>query len=165
MASAKYLQRNSGINALEPKADRFATAGETDVIRATGCEAIYFAVLLGAAADNTNTITVLACDNVTPTTETAIPFMYRLVSTAGTYGAVTAATTSGIAIDGDLAANQYYEIEVDPSDVEAANSHAGNQFVRCTVTEGGTATAQLGAIYCLRMGEHNAHDVPASAIA
>lgn len=162
MASAKYLQMLTGVNAVVPVADTFATAAESDVIRADNCEAILFHVLTGAAADNTNTVTVEACDDVTPSNSTAIPFMYRKVTTAGTHSAVASATTSGVSFTASTA-NQYIEIEVDPADVEAASSHAGRRYVRCVVTEAGNAGAQVGCVYAQRV-EHFAGDQPQSAI-
>jgi hypothetical protein len=148
MAIGKFAQEFACVLGLAPKADAFATTGVSDVINATDAEEVIFRLLLGAAADNVNTITVEACDNVTPSNTTAIPFTYVLTSTEGSPGALTVATASGVATDGDLASGQHYTIMVDPADIEAASSHAGRKYVRLLVTEGGTATAQLGAIDC-----------------
>jgi hypothetical protein len=146
MAIGRFAQEFATVLGLPPQADAFATAGESDVVNATDAEEVIFRLLLGAAADNVNTITVEACDDVTPSNSTAIPFTYVLTSVEGSPGALTAATAAGVATDGDLAANQHYTIMVDPADIEAASSHAGRKYVRLVVTEGGTATAQLGAI-------------------
>lgn len=146
MAVGRFAQEFATVLGLPPQADAFATTGISDIVNATDAEEVIFRLLLGATADNVNTITVEACDNTTPSNSTAIPFTYQLTSTEGSPGAVTVATSSGVATDGDLAANQHYTIMVDPADIEAAASHAGRKYVRLVVTEGGSAGAQLGAI-------------------
>jgi hypothetical protein len=149
MAIGKFAQEFACVMGKAPVADCFATVGYSDVINASDAEEVIFLLLLGAAADNVNTITVEACDNVTPSNSTAIPFTYQLTSTEGSPGTVTAVAATGVATDGDLAAGQHYVVMVDPADIEAASSHAGRKYCRLVVTEGGTATAQLGAIYVL----------------
>jgi hypothetical protein len=154
----KFAQNNKVINCLPPAADRFATAGNGDVIRADNCDSIVFLVMTGASADNTNVITVESCDNVTPTTSTAIVFTVSSVVSGDTNDTPTATATTGKAFTASTA-DQYYIVEVDPADVAAANSEAGDKYVRCVVTEAGTATAQLGCIVGIRVGEHIAQAV------
>lgn len=157
MASAKFAQENGLINALDPAADRFATAGNSDVIRADNCEEIVFTVITGASVATTPTITVEACDNVTPSNTTAILFKSVSVTTAGTYGAVTDRTSAGFALT-TATASQYHIIMVDPADVAAANSHEGRNYVRCVVTEN-EDVPQFGNIMAIRYKEHFAQDV------
>jgi hypothetical protein len=163
MAKGSWAQNNAVVNAIVPVADTFASAANGDVMAADGCESIVFIVVTGAAADNTNVITVEACDNVTPDSSTAIAFTVQAVTTAGTYGAVTDVAATGQAFTASTA-NQYYVVEVDPADIEAASSHAGRNYVRCVVTEAGNAGAQVGCAIGIRTGLHFAQDVPASAI-
>ena len=160
--TGKFIQNNGVINCVVPVADTFASAANGDVIRADGCEEVVFIVVTGASAATENVITVQACDTVVPGTGTAITFNYVSVTTAGTYGALTAATVSGFSM-ASATANQYHIIMVDPADVEAANSHAGNRYVRCVVTED-QDVPQVGCVVGLRTGEHQAHDVLQSAI-
>jgi len=157
---AKYLENNKIIMGAEPKADRFDTSQASDVVRADGCESIVFTVWTGASADNTNTIAAQSCDNVTPDTATAIPFMYKktISGDTETVKATAVAAGSTIAMTASTA-NQFITIEIDPADVEAANSHAGDRYCRILVTEAGNAGAQLGAITCVRNGEFNAQAI------
>lgn len=161
---AKFIESNKVINAVVPVADTFATAAESDVISARGCESIVFLVMTGASADNTNTITVLACDNFTPSTETAVPFNVASVLSGDTNSAAVATAVGGKAFTASTA-NQFYIVEVDPADIEAANSHAANPNVRCTVTEGGSAGAQVGCVVGIRYNEFNAQAQLPTAIA
>jgi hypothetical protein len=162
MAKGSWAQNNGVINCVVPVADTFATAANGDVIRADGCDSIVFLVMTGASAATTHTVTVEACDDVTPTTSTAIAFTRSSVTTAGTHGAVTAVTSAGFALT-TATANQYHILEVDPADVEAANSHAGNKYVRCVVTENENVP-QLGCVVGIRVNDHHAQDVLVSAI-
>lgn len=162
MASGKFVQSNGIVNALPPKADNFATAGNSDVIRADNCEEIVFAIATGVSVATTPTITVEACDDVTPTNTTAIPFKSQSVLTAGTLGAVTDRLAAGFAMT-TATANQYHTIMVDPADVEAANSHEGRKYVRVVVTEN-EDVPQIASILAIRVGEHFAQDQLRSAI-
>lgn len=162
MASGHFAQNNGVINALEPKADRFAAAGNSDVIRADGCEEIVFIITTGVSVATTPTVTVEACDNVTPSNTTAIPFKSSSVTVAGTHGAVTDRTSAGFALTTGTA-NQYHIIMVDPADVEAASSHEGRNYVRCVVTEN-EDVPQIASILAIRSGDHFAQDALRSAI-
>lgn len=162
MASGKYAQNNGTVNALPPAADRFAAAGNSDVIRADNVEEIVFHVITGASVATTPTITVEACDDVTPSNTTAIPFKSSSVLTQGTHGAVTDRTAAGFAMT-TATASQHHIIMVDPADVEAANSHEGRNFVRCVVTEN-EDVPQFGCIFAERVGEHFAQDQLRSGI-
>lgn len=159
----QFAQNNKVVNAIVPVADTFATAAESDVISIDGCESVVFLVMTGASADNTNVITVLACDNVTPDTETAIVFTVASVVSGDINDSPVATAVGGKAFTASTA-NQYYIVEVDPADVEAANSHAGNRYVRCTVTEAGNAGAQVGCVVGFKHNVFNAQAVLPTAI-
>jgi hypothetical protein len=161
---AKFSQNCKVVNAVVPVADTFATAANSDVISARGCDSIVFLVMTGAGADNTNVITVEACDDFTPTTSTAVPFTVTSIVSGDTQSAATATAATGKAFTASTA-NQYYIVEVDPADISAANSNAGDPYVRCVVTEAGNAGAQVGCVVGIRYGEHNAQDELPTAIA
>lgn len=67
------------VNALPPVADAFAGTVTSDVIKVDG-NGIEFHVVRGVGATGTSTLTVLACDDVTPTTTVAVPFWYKEVT-------------------------------------------------------------------------------------
>ena len=159
----KFAQNNKIVNAVVPVADVFATSAESDVISIRGCESVVFLVMTGASVDNTNVITVLSCDDVVPSTETAIVFTVASVLTGDTNDTPTAVAATGKAFTASTA-NQYYIVEVDPADVAAANSNANDAYVRCTVTEAGNAGAQVGCVVGIRTGKHNAQGVLPTAI-
>lgn len=115
--------------------DMFNGDPATDVINMENADTAIFMVIMNAnAGSGAATITVEACDDVTPTNTTAITFRYKLISAGDTQGAVTAATTSGISVG---TANTILYVEVDAATVAAAtvNSATGNKFVRLQATE------------------------------
>lgn len=160
---AKFAENNKVVNALPPVADAFGTATQTDVMSIDNCESVVFLVATGVSADNTNVITVQACDNVTPDNETDIVFTVSSVISGDTNDKPTATATTGKAFTATTA-NQYYIVEVDPADVEAANSHEGRKYVALTVTEAGSAGAQLGCILAFKKNVFNAQAVLPTAI-
>lgn len=159
----KWAENNKLVLGLAPVADAFATQGYSDVIRADDCESIVAFVMTGVAADNTNGITVEACDNVTPDNATAIPFTVASVVSGDTNDKPTDTAASGKAMTASIA-NQYYVVEIDPADVEAANSHEGRKYVRIKVTEAGSAGAQVGCIAIFKKNVFNARQVLPTAI-
>jgi len=159
----KWAQNNKLVNGLPPVADAFATQGYSDVISIDDCESVVAFVMTGVSADNTNTITVEACDNVTPSNATAIVFTVSSVVSGDTNDSPTETAVGGKAFTASTA-NQYYIVEIDPADVEAANSHEGRRYVRIKVTEGGNNGAQLGHIAIFKNNVQNAQAVLPTAI-
>ena len=159
----KWVQNNKLVNGLPPVADAFATQGYSDVIRIDDCESVVAFILTGSSADNTNTITVEACDNVTPSNVTAIVFTVSTIVSGDTNDAPTETAVTGKSFTASTA-NQYYVVQIDAADVEAANSHEGRKYVRIKVTEAGNAGAQLGAIAIFKSKVHNAREVLPTAI-
>lgn len=162
MAKGSFAQNFHVVNAVVPVADTFASAANSDVISAAGCEEIVFLVMTGAAADNTNLITVEACDDFTPTNSSAIAFTVASCVSGDTVGAVTATASSGKAFTASTA-GQYYIVMVDPADINAVGDTYDK--VRCVVTEAGNNGAQVGCVVGIRAGEHHAQDQLATSIA
>lgn len=158
-----WAENNKLVNGLPPVADAFATQGYSDVVRADNCKSIVAFIMTGVAADNTNVITVEACDNVTPDNVTAIPFTVASVISGDTNDKPVDTAASGKAMTASTA-NQYYVVEIDPADVEAANSHEGRRYVRVKVTEAGNNGAQVGCIPIFRNEVFNAQAVLPTAI-
>ena len=105
-------------------ADAFAGTLACDVINMKNASGVLFLVHWGVGATGTTLITVEACDDVTPSNQTAITFNYRRLNAAAdpatedTWGAVTAATTSGFTTT--AGSYQMYAIEVDAAKCAAA---------------------------------------------
>lgn len=101
----------------------------------------YFGVVTATSADQSVVVTMEAATAAASGSEVAIAFKYRLSGATGanTWGAITSATASGVAItttdDGKMLA-----VDVDPAALEAALADA--RFVRMVVgiDAGGTVT-------------------------
>jgi hypothetical protein len=116
--------------------DIFNGSPATDVINLHNAQGVMFIVACNAnAGSGAATITIEACDNVTPSNTTAIVFRYQLISTVDIPGTLTAAATTGVTSVGT--ANTMLLVEVDAATVAAAtvNSTVGNKFVRLKATE------------------------------
>ena len=140
-----WSEVNKVINATVPVADTFNGDPQSDIINMKNYNKCTFLVMTGAAADNTNTITVQAGTTVS-SCSTDIVFKYRKIVSGDTHGALTTATTAGFSLTASTA-NQYAIVEVDAAVVAAA----GTNFccVACTVTEAGSAAAQVGCVVAI----------------
>ena len=117
------------VKGLDPVADAFAGTTGSDIVDITGHQSATFYLFKGVGATGTSTITVEACDDVTPTTTTAVPFYYRAVTSNDTNGAMTAATTAGFATT--AGSSQVYVVEVDEQELASA----GYKYVRLKMVE------------------------------
>jgi len=103
------------------------------------------------------TLTLEECDNVTPSNDTAIAFNYRKMSTSDVWGALTAATSSGVTIaDGDD--NCVYAIELD-----AAELSDGYAYVIPKLSNPASGNNYFAAIAILSEPRF-AEDVPSTVI-
>lgn len=131
--------------------DIFFGSPTTDVINLENAQGVLFIIATNAnAGSGAATITIEACDDVTPSNTTAIAFRYQTVS-ADVQSAVSASTSTGLASVGT--ANTIYLIEVDAADVAAAsvNSTYNNPYVRLKATET-QSDAVDGAILAILIG-------------
>ena len=158
--SAQMLERLNAYNCapsalVAANEDIFAGDPATDVISMANYDSIMFLIAKNAGATGTATITVESCDNVTPTTPTAIAFHYRATTSGNTVGAVTAATSAGFATT--AGADQIYAIEVSARDL-----YDEDQFVRMQCTEVADDPCD-GAIICILGVPRNNSDVDVTA--
>lgn len=116
------------IGGLVPVADAFAGTVYTDIFEVQG-EGALGLIFKGAGATGTSTITVEACDDVTPSNSTAVAFMYRAATTLDTWGAWTQATTAGFATT--AGANQMYQVYVPAAELASE----GYGYVRLKAVE------------------------------
>jgi hypothetical protein len=114
---------------LAPVADGLAGTVASDVVDVSGHQSVTFYLIKAAGATGTSTITVEACDDVTPTNTTAVPFYYRAVTATDVNQAMTAAAAAGFTTT--AGANQVYIIEVDHSELMAS----GYNHVRLKAVE------------------------------
>lgn len=125
-----------GINAV---ADAFASTVTSDVVSMKFHNRVRFIAHWGVGTTGTSTFTVEACDDVTPSNTSAIPFHYRITVGAAAPGAVTAAASTGFL--STAGSNQIVEIEVPAENLLAS----GYSYVRLKAVEG-TASARLGGV-------------------
>lgn len=128
------------VKGIDPVADGFSGTVATDIFEVWG-EGAVFIIYKGVGATGTSTITVLACDDTTPTNTTAVPFWYRTCTTGDTWGAWTAATTSGFTTT--AGSSQLYEIRA-PADVMASTGYG---YIKLVATES-VDNPVLGGVLC-----------------
>jgi hypothetical protein len=115
-----------------PVADAFSTTtGTSDVINMKDHNRVRFLVFWGVGATGTVKFTVEACDNVTPSTTSAIPFWYRITASAGTPGAITRVATGSDGVTNTAGSNQIIEIEAVAADMASLDYG----FIRLKATE------------------------------
>lgn len=136
------------IKGLDPVADAFSGTVASDVVDLSNHESAIFLIYKGAGATGTSTITVEACDDVTPTNATAIPFYSKSITTDDIQGEMTARAAAGF--NTTAGASQLYAIQVDASQLAAL----GRPYVRLKMVEvvdspvlGGIAIALAGPRY------------------
>lgn len=99
---------------------------------------VYFGVVTSATATDTMTLTLEASTASTSNaSEEAIPFNYRLSAakaTGNTWGAVTAATSAGVALGASTVFDGFMiNIDIDPAAIVALKPEA--RYVRVVLTE------------------------------
>ena len=144
---------------LDPIADAFAGATvNSDVVSMRGYGRALFVVHIGVGATGSSTFTVESCDDVTPTTATAIPFWSREILTGDTESAITRRAAAGFV--NTVGSSKIILIEVDAADLVA-----GDAFVRLDAAES-VNDPVLGGILVILGGEPTryAEDVKATAI-
>jgi hypothetical protein len=124
-----FTENHHPVKGIDPVADAFAGTVASDVVNMKGHAHVTFIVYKGVGTTGTSTITVEACDNVTPSNTSAVPFHYRAYTSNDTPGALTAATADGFATT--AGSSQIYVIEVD----NKALADSGYNYVRLKAVE------------------------------
>jgi len=106
-----FTENNHVVMGLAPVADAFATTVYSDIVNLRDWKHVTFIIIKGVGTTGTSTVTVQACDDVTPSNRTAVAFKYRACTADDTWGALTSATTAGFALTAGSA--QLYAVEVD----------------------------------------------------
>jgi hypothetical protein len=129
----------------------------SDVVNLENHGAVRFIVVWGVGTTGTIKFTVEACDDVVPTNVSAIPFRYRVMTAAGTPGAITAATAAD-GFTNTAGSDQILEIELPAENLSAS----GYGYVRVKMDEV-TNNPILGGIL-VEMLHHRYGGAPASAV-
>jgi len=94
--SALLMERLAFVKVLDPVADAFDSTPTTDIINMKNLSRILFVVHIGVGATGTSTFTVEACDDVSASNVSAIPFYYREITTGDTEGAIALKASTGV---------------------------------------------------------------------
>ncbi len=148
---------NHPVKGLDPVADAFSGTVYSDVINMKNYGHIQFVIYKGVGATGTSTITVEACDDVTPSNVSAVPFRYQTITSGDTEGTPTAAATTGFTTT--AGSSQLYKIEVD-SDALGASGYG---YCRLKAVEVVDSPVLGGILAILTEGKYK-DAVPDSAI-
>jgi hypothetical protein len=125
----EQLATQHAVIGLAPVADALSGTIASDIVDMSGHQSCVFTLFKGVGTTGTSTITVEACDDVTPTTTAAVPFYYRALTATDVNGAMTAATSAGFTTTAGSA--QIYTIQVDQAELASA----GYKYVRLKAVE------------------------------
>lgn len=145
------------VKGLDPVADAFAGTVGSEVVNMKAYSKATFVIHKGVGTTGTSTITMEACDDVTPSSTTAIPFRYKAITSGDTEGAFTAATTAGFATT--AGSSQMYVIEVNAEEL----GDTGYGYLRMKAVEVANDPVLAGVLIMLH-GSRYAQDIPATAI-
>lgn len=106
------------VNGLAPSADLYNGSPSTDIINMENYDRVVFLLFQKTSTGNsgTATVTISEVDNVLGSNSTAIAFKYRKNESAGTadtFGALTAATSSGFSTTANKTAIYAMEVRAD----------------------------------------------------
>jgi len=168
-ATGDFLSDHHFVALIYPIADAFAAGTNSDVISMQNYRRASIFVVTGAVEDAavSNIVTVEACDDTTPTNQTAMAFKHRqcVSSTSGdTWTALTAATATGYNFSNQSTmgvANTIWFVEFTSADIESAQ--AGYEYFRLAVAETVDKTILAGA-YAILSDPRYPQAVPVSAI-
>jgi hypothetical protein len=138
--------------------DIFAGNPATDVISMSKYGQVAFQIIINANGSvGSAVITIESCDDVTPSTTTAIAFKYWACTTPDVWGDMTAAESTGFTTS--ATANNMYWIEIDASELSGTDS-----FVRMQCTES-VAQAVDGGIMAIAGNASYLQEVKPTALA
>lgn len=135
------------VKGLDAVADAFSATVASDVVSMKASEKCLFLIHKAVGATGTSTVTVEACDDVVPTTTTAIPFFRRAITTDDTEGAVTATAATGFVTT--AGSSHLYLVEVDHKALAAS----GYGYVRCKMVES-VDSPVLGGIIIIQTADY-----------
>ena len=153
MPRKDFLFDHQVLQLFAPSADKFTTGISSDVFSLRNFRRASFFILTGAIEDAgiSNLVTIEACDDVVPTTPTAMAFVrrvHRWSTTDTAWGALATVTSAGynFAVN-NAVANAVWFAEVTADEVEAAA--AGYAYVRIKIAETVDKTITAGGFVIL----------------
>lgn len=147
------------VRGLAYSADVFAGTVNTDVVNMKNSHQAEFVINVELGSTGTSVITVEACDDVVPTTTTAVPFyVQKYTGTDDVPGAVTAVAAAGFTLTAAAAA-QIYRVVVDAAQL----ANLGRGYVRMHAVEGVNDPIAGSVMIWLSQARYK-DAIPASAI-
>ncbi len=157
MTSARMLETLHFAKGIDPVADAFAGTVRSDVYAMRDHKTMLFLVYSGVGVTGTSTITVNSCDDIVPTTRTAIAFNSRDILTDDVQGAITARAAAGyIPAAGS---SKITLIEVDADDLID-----GDAFVEVALVESVNSPV-VGSVLAIMGDGRYKEDVSATVLA
>ena len=154
---ASMLETLHFAKGIDPVADAFAGTKRSDVYSMRDHERLVFLFYCGVGATGTSTIKVNSCDDVTPTTRTAIGFWSREITATDVQGAITRRAAAGYV--NTAGSSKLIALEVAAEDLED-----GDGFVEIEFAES-VDSPVLGGV-CVIAGEGRyKEDVSATILA
>lgn len=153
---ALLLETTKFAKGIDPVADAFTGTVRSDVYSMRDHGRVLFVIYIGGGATGTSTITVNACDDVVPTTRTAIAFWYRQILTGDTESAITRAATTGFVTT--AGSSKIVLVEADAKDL------GGNGFVELTAVESVDSPCLGGVMAILGQPNRYSRSVNATVI-
>lgn len=144
----QMLEKLKFAKGIDPVANGFAGTVRSDVYNLAQHGRILFVVYCGVGTTGTSTITVNACDDITPSNRTAIPFWYREILATDVDGAITLATTAGFTTTAGSSRIALVEADARLVGGASVNGVNGCHFVELTMIES-AASAVLGGVMAI----------------
>lgn len=154
--TAKLMEQDHFEVGIAAVADFAAGDTTSDVVNMEGHNRVRFITHWGVGATGIVKLTVLACDDTTPSNTTAVPFTYRITAAGGTPGTPTV-TTAAAGVSNTAGSNQIIECEVSAEDLAST----GYSYVQLNVDET-TDSPLLGGVL-IQMGEPKYANAPTTA--
>ena len=152
-----FTERNHLVKGLDPLADAFAGTVYSDIVTMKNHGHVTFIIHAGVGATGTSTITVEACDDVSGSNVSAVPFHYREYTTGDTPGVLTAAAAAGFVTT--AGSSKLIVLEVESSALGAS----GYGYIRIKAVES-VDSPVLGGILIILSEPRYALNVQATAI-
>ena len=156
MSASLMLEGIHVVPGIDAVADAFASTVSSDVVNASHYESVCFLIHNGVGATGVSTITIESCDDVSPTTSTAVAFTSRSITTNDAEGAITARAAAGFLTT--AGSSDIYLCEVKSSELSGTD-----KYVRATMVES-VDSPVLGGIIILMGNPRYNQDTKIAAI-
>lgn len=145
-------------DALVPQADAYAGGITTDVFNMENFHNGAFLIFQGAIEDSgiSNLVTLLACDDATPSNTSTMQFRYHVyTSSTDTWAAQGTAAAAGYNFNSNNAVSNGIHVVTFSSDEVSADGNNGYSYVQLSVAETANKTVTAGILFFGLDPRHN----------